>query len=279
MVSDKIGWTRATIGRAVVTDNTFQSINWTNSMDITKNFSDNHEIISTLVHEQQLTEFKCKQSTATGFPIPGVNLNNMQSAQVTLPNSTNANTTTLLSFLGRLQYDAFHKYLFVMQGDGSSKFAKGNKWEFFPSVGTAWKFSKEKFMQNVNFVSNAKLRASYGVTGNNSIPNFISLEQAGAQNYVVGGNQIVNGATITNINNPDLTWETTTQSDRFKHWFFKDRLNLEMDYYIKNTKDLLLQVPVPATSEDVKQYGKTLEVENKGFEFTTIASIIGEKEI
>ena len=73
----------------------------------------------------------------------------------------------------------------------------------FPSLGTAWKFSKEKFMQNVSFISNAKLRASYGVTGNNSIPNFISLEQAGAQNYVVGGNQIVNGATITNINNPD----------------------------------------------------------------------------
>ena len=121
-------------------------------MDITKNFSDNHRIISTLVHEQQLTEFKYKQSTATGFPIPGVNLNNMQSAQVTLPNSTNANTTTLLSFLGRLQYDAFHKYLFTVsaRGDGSSKFAKGNKWGFFPSVGTAWKFSKEKFMQNVN---------------------------------------------------------------------------------------------------------------------------------
>ena len=279
--SDKIGWTRATIGRAVVTDNTFQSLNWTNSMDITKNFSDNHRIISTLVHEQQLTEFKYKQSTATGFPIPGVNLNNMQSAQVTLPNSTNANTTTLLSFLGRLQYDAFHKYLFTVsaRGDGSSKFAKGNKWGFFPSVGTAWKFSKEKFMQNVNFISNAKLRASYGVTGNNSIPNFISLEQAGAQNYVVGGNQIVNGATITNINNPDLTWETTTQTDiGLSIGFFKDRLNLEMDYYIKNTKDLLLQVPVPATSGYSTIWQNIGEVENKGFEFTTIASIVEKKK-
>ncbi|GIR58103.1 MAG: hypothetical protein CM15mP65_06840 [Crocinitomicaceae bacterium] len=128
-------------------------------------------------------------------------------------------------------------------------------------------------MQNVNFISNAKLRASYGVTGNNSIPNFISLEQAGAQNYVVGGNQIVNGATITNINNPDLTWETTTQSDiGLSIGFFKDRLNLEMDYYIKNTKDLLLQVPVPATSGYSTIWQNIGEVENKGFEFTTIAS-------
>ena len=279
--SNKIGWTRATNGRAVISTNTFQSLNWTNSMDVTKNFNDNHRVITTIVHEQQLSEIKSKQSTATGFPIPGVNLDNMQSAQVTLPNSTNGNKTTLLSFLGRAQYDAFHKYLFTVsaRGDGSSKFAKGNKWGFFPSVGTAWKFSKEQFMQNVNFISNAKLRASYGVTGNNSIPNFISLEQAGAQNYVFGGNQLTNGATITNINNPDLSWETTVQSDiGLSLSFFKDRLNFEMDYYVKNTRDLLLQVPVPSTSGYTTIWQNIGEVKNSGLEFASSASIIEGKK-
>ena len=279
--SNKIGWTRATNGRAVITSNTFQSMNWTNSMDVTKNFSDDHRVITTLVHEQQLSETKRRQSIATGFPIPGVNLDNMQSAQVTLPNSTNANRTTLLSFLGRAQYDAFHKYLFTIsaRGDGSSKFAKGNKWGFFPSIGTAWKFSKEKFMQNVNFISNAKLRASYGITGNNSIPNFISLEQAGAQNYVFEGNQVTNGATLTNMQNTDLTWETTVQSDLgLSLSFFKDRLNLEMDYYVKNTRDLLLQVPVPSTSGYTTIWQNVGEVKNNGFEFAAIASLVEKKK-
>jgi TonB-linked SusC/RagA family outer membrane protein len=250
-------------------------------MDVTKNFNDNHRLISTFVHEQQLTELKSRQSTATGFPVPGVNLDNMQSAQVTLPNSTNANKTTLLSFLGRTQYDAFHKYLFTIsaRGDGSSKFAKGNKWGFFPSAGTAWKFSKEQFMQNVNFISNAKLRASYGITGNNSIPNFISLEQAGAQNYVFGGNIVTNGATITNINNPELSWETTIQSDiGLSLSFFKDRINFEMDYYVKNTRDLLLQVPVPSTSGYSTIWQNIGEVKNSGFEFATSALLIEKKK-
>jgi TonB-linked SusC/RagA family outer membrane protein len=279
--SNKIGWSRATNGRAVINSNTFQSLNWTNSMDVTKNFNDNHRLISTFVHEQQLTELKSRQSTATGFPVPGVNLDNMQSAQVTLPNSTNANKTTLLSFLGRTQYDAFHKYLFTIsaRGDGSSKFAKGNKWGFFPSAGTAWKFSKEQFMQNVNFISNAKLRASYGITGNNSIPNFISLEQAGAQNYVFGGNIVTNGATITNINNPELSWETTIQSDiGLSLSFFKDRINFEMDYYVKNTRDLLLQVPVPSTSGYSTIWQNIGEVKNSGFEFATSALLIEKKK-
>lgn len=169
------------------------------------------------------------------------------------------------SYFARANYSFDDTYLFTASGtvDGSSRFGENNRYGFFPSASAGWVISNEDFLEDVEQVSFLKLRTSYGFTGNAEIGNFSSLGLYGAGAY--GG---ASGLSPTQSPNPNLKWETTKQFNvGLDLGLFSDRVTAEVDYYQKNTEDLLLSVNVPATTGFTSQTRNVGSLENNGFEF------------
>lgn len=182
---------------------------------------------------------------------------------------TNAYEWSLLSYLARVNYSYSGKYLLTatMRRDGSSRFGDNNKWGAFPSVSAGWRISEEHFMKQIKSVSELKIRASYGLTGNNFIGNYDHIGLIAKQNYVFGG-AIVNGLAPSSISNPDLNWERNKQFDvGLELGLFQNRIFLVADYYKKITSDLLLNVPTPSLTGYTSARQNIGKVENKGWEF------------
>jgi len=184
---------------------------------------------------------------------------------------------SLASALGRINYNISDKYLFTfsIRSDGSSRFAKENKWSTFPSGAFAWRVSDEDFMKDSNVFSNLKLRATYGLTGNQGINPYQTLNRLTSVTTVYGNGQDVIGYAPAAIANSGLKWETTAQTDiGFDLGLFQDRINITFDYYKKNTTDLLASVSLPPSIG----FGATLqnigEIENKGIELSIDADIL-----
>ncbi|MBB6328543.1 TonB-linked SusC/RagA family outer membrane protein [Algoriphagus iocasae] len=174
----------------------------------------------------------------------------------------------LNSYFSRINYTLKDKYLFTFTGrvDGSSKFGSSNQYAFFPSAAFAWRASDEEFLRNNNTISDLKLRASYGQTGNSEITAYQSL--AGMGNYsVVFNNQREIGIGISRLANPDLRWEKTSQVDfGAEIGFAQNRVMLEVDLYRKITDDMLLSAPVPSSSGYTVVSKNVGSMENKGIE-------------
>ena len=174
---------------------------------------------------------------------------------------------TMESFLGRAHYVLLDRYLFTLTGrrDGSSRFGSGNKWGFFPSAAVAWRASEESFLKQFTQIDELKLRASYGTTGNPSIRPYQSLSRLNDQGYSFGGT-VQAGYYPTAVGNPDLSWESTTQTDIGVDVALWNRLTLTVDWYKKKTEDLLLEVELPLEVGFTTALQNLGEVENKGFE-------------
>lgn len=180
--------------------------------------------------------------------------------------------SALSSFYGRLNYSLDDKYLFTATGryDGSSRFGKNNKYAFFPSVGAAWRVSQEDFLKGSKTVSNLKIRASYGTSGNQEIGQARSLSQIQPSTTVLGG-AAQSTLLPSYIGNPDLKWERSIQADAgVELGLFNDRINLTVDYYNRVTKDLLLQTPIPwsAGFTNANVYKNVGSVRNSGIEIS-----------
>ncbi len=181
----------------------------------------------------------------------------------------------LLSYYGRVSYNFREKYIFdaVFRADGSSNFAKGNRWGFFPSVSAGWIFTEEDFMKNNPWLSFGKLRASWGQNGNQSIDNFIYNSNIDYldQGYYFGPDKLVTSPTAIpeNVPNPDVTWETSEQLNiGIDARFFKSTLGLSFDYYRKMTKDWLVEAPILGTSGAKAPFINGGDIKNSGIEFT-----------
>ncbi len=151
------------------------------------------------------------------------------------------------SFFGRVNYGFKDKYLFEanIRTDGSSRFAKGHKWGVFPSFSAAWRISEEGFMKNLGFVDNLKLRASWGQTGNERIDAFMYLPQYNTSNVVMNGS-LVSAVYQKKMANPDVTWETVEQTNiGLDFGFLNNSIYGELDWYSKDTKDILLALGIP----------------------------------
>ncbi|MEO7529899.1 MAG: SusC/RagA family TonB-linked outer membrane protein, partial [Sediminibacterium sp.] len=188
---------------------------------------------------------------------------------------------TLNSYFSRINYSFKDRYMITVTGreDGSSRFGANNKYGFFPSAGVAWRVSQEKFMQNIDAISNLKVRASIGRTGNQEIGSYVT------QPFISTANVVLNNATQialfpSSVANPDLKWETTTQKDLgLEVGFFNDRVNIGVDFYNKLTSNMLLNVPLPlstTTGSVIQNYGK---VQNRGWEFTVNTLNISTKNL
>ena len=195
-----------------------------------------------------------------------------------IPGWSYKNKWSMVSWLGRINYNLMDKYLITVTGraDGSSKFGPENRWAFFPSVAVAWRLSQEDFIKNLGVFSNLKLRMSYGLTGNSEIGLYQSQALLSMQSYTFAEGSKSPGVGPTRMANPDLKWETTSQYDGgLEMGFMNNRLNFTFDAYYKKTTDLLLNVNLPATSGFVPPLlGFQLplrnigSLENKGLEFS-----------
>jgi TonB-linked SusC/RagA family outer membrane protein len=187
------------------------------------------------------------------------------------------------SYFARVTYNISDKYLFTATGryDGSSRFGENNKYAFFPSVGAGWNISQEDFMKQVSWVNLLKLRASYGISGNQEIGQYLSQPQIVADNTPLGG---ANASILLPgyIGNPDLKWERSVQFDAgLEFAAFEGRVNLNLDYYRRTTKDLLLQAPIPwsAGMRTANVYQNVGSVRNSGIEVNLQTTNIKSKNL
>lgn len=225
------------------------------------------------------------QSTYTAanqFPSDAVKWNLMQAGN-TLANSSNKTVNNLSSIYGRINYRLLDRYMltFTLRNDGSSRFGGNNRWGLFPSGAAAWIVSNEDFF-STTIINNLKVRLGYGITGNQEIPNFLFMEQlslSGSSTYRLGG-ETVPSVSPSNYPNPDLKWEETSQLNvGIDFGLFDSRLTGTVDYYVKNTTDLLLQFSTAAPSVVNTQWANVGEVENKGLEISLDGTILQSSEL
>jgi TonB-dependent starch-binding outer membrane protein SusC len=249
-------------------DNRFQN---TNILTYDNTFGPHH-ITVTGVLEDIMSSSVGSSMTGQDFLVDQLNFDNMDGAKSVSVDSWRSKRA-LLSYMGRLNYGLYDKYLFTFsyRADGSSVFGKNNKWGFFPSGSLAWRVSQENFLKDVSLISDLKLRASYGVTGNQGINPYGSLATLGSGsdwNYPYSnGNNLDIGFGISDIANPSLKWETTSQTDLgVDVSLFKGRLTSTIDVYKKVTDDLLMPRQLPGYVGVNSVLDNIGSIENKGLE-------------
>lgn len=184
--------------------------------------------------------------------------------------SSDAYDWEMTSFFGRVNYNYKDKILLTATGrtDGSSRFGVDNKYAFFPSGAIAYRLSQENFLKNSRSISNLKLRVSYGLTGNSEIGEYQSLANLQGNTYVFDGER-ASGTVINTLANPELEWEKAAEFDvGFSLGMFNDRIDIEADAYVRNTKNLLLNAPIPTSSGYSSIYKNIGSMRNKGIELT-----------
>lgn len=251
----------------------FDQWNWTNTLSYEKQINKHN---FSIVAGTDALKNTYKEISVNGGSNPNgqYNLNSLGS-------STSGGFTEdyeLSSYIGRITYDYAGKYLFTanFRRDGSSRFGPNNKYGNFPSASIGWRLSEESFLQNSKQINELKLRASYGVVGNQNIGNFKYANSyssdAGLYNYVIGtGDQTVVPAVYRdNIGNSDIHWEKSTQFNvGVDASLFNNMITLSTDYYIKKIEDILGNAPIPSylgvTGNSILR--NEFSMENKGFEF------------
>ena len=182
----------------------------------------------------------------------------------------------MISYLGRLVYSYDNRYVatLTLRRDGSSKFSEVNRWSTFPSVGVAWNLDQESFMQSVTLINNLKLRGSWGMIGNEKISYLDRFSRVNANLLAVFGNPdaIFTAATYGKTGNPDLKWETTTQTDiGLEFGMFNQRLTAELDFYNRVTDDILVELSTPGhlgNGQGQRVRFNAASILNRGIEFT-----------
>jgi TonB-linked SusC/RagA family outer membrane protein len=208
---------------------------------------------------------------AQGCPSDATTYYAYGSCRTLRPPNSGASEWALVSYLGRVNYELSEKYLFTLTGrtDGSSRFGENNKWAFFPSAAVAWRVSDEPFLRKQSFFDDLKLRLSYGKTGNQAINPYQSLDQLGVCWYSTGGVEINALCPSGTEGNPDLKWETQKQFNvGIDAGVLRSRIAFSFDAYHSVTNDLLLSVPLPATSGFTSQLRNVGSVQNNGLELS-----------
>lgn len=242
-----------------------------------KNLADGKHILGlTAGFETRYNDRNTTQIRATGFETPG--LTNIENAT----SIDNENTFTRVtddffrSFFGRFNYKLNNKYLLGLSArfDSSSKFGEKNRTGFFPSVSAGWKISEEDFLKDSEVISFLKLRSSYGILGNSNIGNH--RDKTLYETGVYSGRTTYVG---TQLGNPDLGWEKTTQFDiGLEFGLLKNRINGEINYYNKETNDLLFFKPIPSISGENGVWSNIGDMSNKGIEVVLNGSIIKKED-
>lgn len=217
--------------------------------------------------------------SASGFPNDNFTYYNLSSA-TTVDKPVNKTTEwSLASFLGRFNYSYDRRYMVTLtaRSDGASRLAAGHKWDLFPSLALGWNAHNEKFLKDVKQISELKLRASYGISGNQSVA------VGSTQSRYDSGTGVVNEGLVTiyypaNMSNENLKWETTKQINAgMDLGLWAGRVTFSIDYYYKRTSDLLINLPVPESTGYTTYTTNSGEVENKGLDLDLSGNILTGK--
>lgn len=228
-----------------------------------------HSINGLLGVSWQETNIFAMSSSVNNFATDYFGFNNLGAGATNPAVGSGASSFAFNSYFGRVNYTLNNKYLVTFTGrsDGSSKFGENHKFAFFPSGAVAWRVSEEDFLKGNSLISNLKLRASYGLTGNSEIPAYSSLSLLSSNYATIYSDGRVAGTGISRLANPDLRWEKTAQTDvGIEVSLFKGRISLEADYYYRLTTDMLLDAPVPQTSGYATIRRNVGSMYNKGVE-------------
>ncbi|MDR3217764.1 MAG: TonB-dependent receptor, partial [Dysgonamonadaceae bacterium] len=263
-------WGRTENGRATLNNVTTNSYNGTGYLEYGKTYNKIHKLKLMAGSEVNSYKYETFRITSTSFDDESTGVYDISKGSIVGKPTSNVYVQNRLSFFGRVNYDLLDRYLFTgtFRADGSSNFGYGNRFGYFPSVAFAWRINNESFLTDVKEISNAKLRLSYGVTGNDRITPYQSMATLGNAYYASNGTPDYGAAPITSAN-PDLKWETTTQyNGGLDFGMFNNRISLVFDAYYKKTTGMLLNAFLPSQAGFPKQWQNIGDMENKGLELT-----------
>ena len=248
-----------------------RDVRWTNSNNLTwKQKVKKHNYDIMLGHEVSFKSTEYLLGEAMDFPFD--NLGNDYLGLGATPSRVESSYSekTLLSFFARGNYNYDNRYLFTatVRADGSTVFSNKNKWGFFPSFSAAWRVSEEAFMKDVEWVSNFKVRLGWGIVGNDRISNYLSMDLYEANKYGIGNNTVT-VLTPKQLKNANLKWEGASSVNLgVDLGFFDNRLNVTADFFIKDTKDLLLSQSLAHVTGFDSQMQNIGKIQNKGIELS-----------
>jgi TonB-linked SusC/RagA family outer membrane protein len=260
-------------GNGIATQGQSQRVNtfYENTLTWTKEFDANNRL--TILGGTSWNINKSKSFTASGQGFPDdTYLNNLSSAAITLPSTGISGQNSLLSFYARANYTFLEKYIFTFTGrsDESSKFPKNNRVGYFPSGGVAWRISSEKFLKNVTWIDEIKLRASAGYTGTQNIGDNLFYTLYSPVSYAG-----MNGLAPSQLGNNTIKWESTLQKDAgIDFSFFKSRIRGEFGYYQKETSGVLFPYNVATSSGFSSVTANIANIRNRGLELAISGDFI-----
>lgn len=248
-----------------------KDLRWSNSNTLTYDtkFKKKHSLNVVLGHEYSFRSSELLYGQAKDFPFDDLGNDNLGLGATPSSVTTSREDKKMLSFFARGVYNFGERYMLTatIRADGSSVFSDKHKWGYFPSFAAAWRVSEEKFMKNIKPISNLKLRAGWGVVGNDRISNYLSMNLYTEMKYGVG-NKLITSLSPKQLANPDLKWEgSTTTNVGIDLGLFDNRINLTADFFIKNTKDLLMAQDLAYVTGFSSQWQNIGKIQNKGMEF------------
>ncbi|NEW82691.1 MAG: SusC/RagA family TonB-linked outer membrane protein [Mariniphaga sp.] len=246
----------------------FTDVDWVVEQTLTyqKTFAKLHNLTVLAGYTNQKHSYDHTFGEARGFPNDNIYTLN---AGTMYQLSTDESNYSMISYLARVNYAYNNRYMLTatVRSDGSSRFGKNNKWGSFPSLSVGWRVDQENFMQNIEVVNDLKIRASYGIAGNNRIGNYSSIGLLNIGFYPTG-DALQNSVNPSTMSNSNLGWEKTRQMNAgFDLGLFKNRISLAADFYDSQSIELLLNVPVPSITGYATQMQNVGKVQNRGMEF------------
>jgi TonB-linked SusC/RagA family outer membrane protein len=266
-------------GTASVSASRAMSLLSENTVSYVKTIGEKHSISAVAGFTYQDFMNKGLSASGVGFLSDITETANLGSAAVPGIPGSSYSLSKLLSYLGRVNYGFNNKYLFTasIRADGSSKYSAGSKWGYFPSGAVAWRVSEESFLKDVTVMTDLKARASWGLTGSQAIGAYATMNNLNAGKTVFDDALYNTFAPGTQMPG-NLKWETTEQMDfGFDAGFFRNRVQLTVDYYIKNTRDLLNTVQLPIGYGFTSTIRNVGQIRNKGLELGLQARVIDKE--
>ena len=259
---------------------------WNNTLTFTKKFRETHNLNVLLGTEAISSKIENLSAYRSNFIIEDPDYRYLDAGESNKDNTGNANEYALFSLFARVNYQYKDKYYLgaIIRRDGSSRFGANHRYGYFPGVNAAWRLTEENFMKGQDILSDLKIRASYGLTGNQDIDNYafasMYYTNISTSSYPIAGdpNSVTQGISKESIGNPDLKWETVAKADIGIHAVFFERLTLEVDYYNQRTKDMIFDVPLSYTTGFGSILKNVGEMENKGIEFLINANVLRNKD-
>lgn len=257
-----------------------RDVRWVNSNTLTwKQKIKKHDYTIMLGHEVSSKSSEYVLAQSMDFPIYNNGNDNLGMGATPSKVASNYYNNSLLSFFAQGTYNYDNRYLLTatVRADGSTVFSAKNKWGYFPSFSTAWRINEEEFMKDIDWISNMKLRFGWGLVGNDRISNYLSLDLYEVNKYGLG-NQLVSVLTPKQLQNADLKWEaSSTVNLGLDLGFFQNRLSITADFFIKNTKDLLLAQSLAHATGFESQMQNIGKIQNKGIELSLISTNVQTK--